>query len=184
MYEWDRAPKAVSLVNAVLQDASPANTLRERLEERPELASDAARELCRRSGEQIHRSPRDARWKAELAVRAAALGDDAPMRVRALRLLAQAQLVGGEFAAALDALDLAVGTTRGGDQERQAAQIDALRVAALVRLERYADARETARRCLDFFERCGDRPGALRMRMALADIERGARSPPLPTRVP
>jgi CHAT domain-containing protein/tetratricopeptide (TPR) repeat protein len=135
-----------------------------------DFTPDLARMFLRAARDGIRDDPGDAAGHARLARTVATTLEDTPLRIESLRTLGQALVLRGAFGPALEALDTAADLARGADDERQAAELEMIRLHPLVHLERYAEVRLGARRALAFFTREDDRSGRIRVHMALADL--------------
>ncbi|MDJ0975938.1 MAG: CHAT domain-containing protein [Planctomycetota bacterium] len=132
----------------------------------PEL-SDA---FVKRAGTVMRKDPAESSQMARLGLLVANVVDDPERRFGCLRTQAEADLVGGSFPSALRALDRVAEGRREEKNHLAAAEIEALRISALLHLDRHGDAREAGRRALEIAREHEDVGVELRVRMSLAEL--------------
>lgn len=129
-----------------------------------------ASEFESRAHESMRADPRHAEQCARLAYIVAREVGPTAARIRALRAEAQAATLGSRYQIALSSLARASDLARGEGDPVLSAELEVLRVPALVHLERYTDAAHAARTSLRTFENENSASGQIRAHMALADL--------------
>jgi tetratricopeptide (TPR) repeat protein len=161
---------AAALADAVLSRKGYRSRVRRLREAAGAYGPELVAELTSRSEVASRRDTREAVEAARLgALAASALGDPVAY-AECHRVLARAAIVAGDFPSALKALDRALARARLAGDGLLVADLESLRVGALVGLERFGEAREVCRRLLRFHKVIDDREGSVRVRMILADL--------------